>query len=314
MSLKFLTSELPTTIVRQRMGQLSAHILIALIALVVIGGATRVMEAGLACPDWPLCYGSFFPKGKMNIQVFLEWFHRLDAFFVGITISVQFFCAFAYKSLLPKWFPLASGLVLLLVLLQGGLGALTVFQLLPSVIVMAHLLMALTLVALMSGLSRLLLHPNGIDTPLWWKMLSGISLGSVFTQSVLGARMATTWSAQRCISQSINCSWLDLHRFSAILVSLSIILFVSVSFYRGGWFRSQWPLMVSVLFLLSLQIMLGVFSIQFQLNEPLLMIAHQLVAALLVAFLSALSFSKPTPPALALSKTLEYPVVEVCNG
>ena len=27
---------------------------VAVIALVVIGGATRVMEAGLACPDWPL--------------------------------------------------------------------------------------------------------------------------------------------------------------------------------------------------------------------------------------------------------------------
>ena len=62
---------------------LTAHLVVALVALVVIGGATRVMQAGLACPDWPLCYGSFLPGRQMNLQVFLEWFHRLDAFVVG---------------------------------------------------------------------------------------------------------------------------------------------------------------------------------------------------------------------------------------
>ena len=68
--------------------RLGSHSVLALIALIVIGGATRVMEAGLACPDWPLCYGSFSPFSHMNLKVFLEWFHRLDAFLVGIlTVS-----------------------------------------------------------------------------------------------------------------------------------------------------------------------------------------------------------------------------------
>ena len=47
-----------------RLGQLAAHVVVALIALVVIGGATRVMEAGLACPDWPLATDRFFLVGK----------------------------------------------------------------------------------------------------------------------------------------------------------------------------------------------------------------------------------------------------------
>ena len=62
--------------------------MVALVALVVIGGATRVMQAGLACPDWPLCYGSLLPGGQLNLQVFLEWFHRLDAFVVGVALLV----------------------------------------------------------------------------------------------------------------------------------------------------------------------------------------------------------------------------------
>ena len=41
---------------RFRLGQLASHVVVALIALVVIGGATRVMEAGLACPDLSLIH------------------------------------------------------------------------------------------------------------------------------------------------------------------------------------------------------------------------------------------------------------------
>ena len=51
--------------------KLGTHCVLALIALIVIGGATRVMEAGLACPDWPLCYGTFLPLNHMNLRVFL---------------------------------------------------------------------------------------------------------------------------------------------------------------------------------------------------------------------------------------------------
>ena len=42
-----------TTPLRRRLGRLTAHLVVAVVALVVIGGATRVMEAGLACPDGP---------------------------------------------------------------------------------------------------------------------------------------------------------------------------------------------------------------------------------------------------------------------
>ena len=52
-------------------------IAIATLALMAIGSATRVMNAGLACPDWPLCYGKLVPTQEMNLQVFLEWFHLL---------------------------------------------------------------------------------------------------------------------------------------------------------------------------------------------------------------------------------------------
>ena len=112
--------------------RLGSHSVLALIALIVIGGATRVMEAGLACPDWPLCYGSFLPFHHMNLRVFLEWFHRLDAFLVGILILFKFALSIFWKNEIPNWLPKTYSLLLFLVIVQGSFGALTVINLLDS--------------------------------------------------------------------------------------------------------------------------------------------------------------------------------------
>ena len=92
----YQTKYLPTLI------KLGNHSVLAIIALIAIGSATRVMEAGLACPDWPLCYGTFLPLGHMNMRVFLEWFHRLDEFLVGLLILVQFSLSIVWRRFLPK--------------------------------------------------------------------------------------------------------------------------------------------------------------------------------------------------------------------
>ena len=140
------------------------------------------MEAGLACPDWPLCYGTLLPGRQMNVQVFLEWFHRLDAFIVGVALLVMATTSFVWRRLLPMapWICFA---LVGLVALRGGLGALTVLQLLPSGIVTAHLALALTLVVLMSGLTQRLLQPSADDSPLWWRLFSGFALVGVVGQA-----------------------------------------------------------------------------------------------------------------------------------
>ncbi|KGG16514.1 MULTISPECIES: COX15/CtaA family protein [unclassified Prochlorococcus] len=294
---------------------MAAHIVVALIALVAIGGATRVMEAGLACPDWPLCYGSFLPMGKMNIKVFLEWFHRLDAFFVGLAILLQFLFSLIYRSFLPKWLPWINGLILLLVVLQGALGAVTVFDLLPSTVVMGHMLLALILVGLMSALTQRLLSDSRREPPSWWKLLSGCSLIATIAQCLIGSRIATTWTAQKCIASGEYCYWLDFHRASAIPVALGVISFASISIFLGGWFRAQLPLSLSLLFLLSMQIFLGVSSLSSGLTEPLLRVLHQVIASLMIACLAALGSRMQTSPLSMLSETLEdSPLEAVCHG
>ena len=299
---------------RFRLGQLAAHVVVALIALVVIGGATRVMEAGLACPDWPLCYGSFLPGRQMNLQVFLEWFHRLDAFFVGIVLITQFALSLYWAKSLPKWLPWTYGFLTLLVAFQGFLGALTVLNLLPSLVVVAHLAVAFSLVAIMSGVTQQLLSPGkSIFTP-WLRSLGFLSLFSVIGQSLLGSRVATSWAAHRCLNFGDSCNLLGLHRASAFPVSFLVMSFVIISLTKKDLFINQWPYLLTIVLLIISQICLGVFSIQLGLNEPSIVIGHQLVACLLVAVISALNFKGRGIDSSSPSLFVTESTLETCHG
>ena len=304
-----------TTPMRRRLGRLSAHLLVAVIALVVIGGATRVMEAGLACPDWPLCYGTFLPGRQMNLQVFLEWFHRLDAFVIGIALVVMSVVSVVWRRSLPRWLPWMSGLLVLLVVLQGGLGALTVLQLLPSGVVTAHLALALTLVALLSGLTQRLLQSGDGQPPWWWRPLSALALVGVVSQCLLGARMATSWAAQRCLAGGESCRWLVWHRSAATPVAGFVLLFVLVALLAGGWSRRQWPLLLSAVLLVTTQVSLGITTFRLGLDQPLVTVAHQLVAALLVGVLAALLVRCPEfVAAVPCPVVLDDSSLEPCHG
>ncbi len=272
------------------------------------------MEAGLACPDWPLCFGSFLPGRQMNLQVFLEWFHRLDAFFVGIVLITQFAFSLRWAKTLPKWLPWTYGLLTLMVAFQGFLGALTVLHLLPSLIVIAHLAVAFTLVAIMSGVTQQLLHPGKSIFPLWLRYFGFLSLFSVIAQSLLGSRVATSWAAQRCLDFGDSCNLLVLHRSSAIPVSFLVILFVIVSSLQRDVFVDQWPYLLLIILLIISQILLGVFSIHLGMSEPILIIGHQLIACLLVAVISALNFKGRGIDKSSQSLLITQSNLETCHG
>ena len=295
---------------QRQLQRLTAHLVVALVALVVIGGATRVMQAGLACPDWPLCYGSFLPGRQMNLQVFLEWFHRLDAFVVGMGVLVLATTAVVKRQQLPQWLPWLSWACLVLVAFQGALGALTVTLLLPAGIVTAHLATALLLVTLLSvchqlleaGVSPSATEPLGGDlgapgpgarplptAPRWWPWLAGLATLLVAAQSLLGGLMATQWAASLCLSAGSSCAWLGAHRLAATPAALGVLLLAVITAVVPGWCRQQRSLTTTAALLVISQIGLGVASLRLQLTVPGVTIAHQLVAALLLAILAALT-------------------------
>ena len=54
-------------------------------ALIVLGALVRAHAAGLACPDWPLCFGELVPR--FDLKVAFEWGHRVTAGVVSLAFA-----------------------------------------------------------------------------------------------------------------------------------------------------------------------------------------------------------------------------------
>jgi cytochrome c oxidase assembly protein subunit 15 len=115
--------------------------------LIGLGAIVRLKGAGLACPDWPLCYGRVTPLSDVvapppeGFKIALEVGHRYWAGAVGLIVIGLWGYAFKNRST-AKWrtpFWIAT-LSLGLLIPQAVLGGLTVIYDLSPVTVSLHLL------------------------------------------------------------------------------------------------------------------------------------------------------------------------------
>lgn len=102
--------------------------------LLLAGGLVHSTGSSLACPDWPLCYGMFFPPMVGNIR--FEHGHRLIAGTVGILTAVTAVLIWRKER---RGLRLLAGGAVAAVFLQIILGGLTVIFLLPDLVSTAHL-------------------------------------------------------------------------------------------------------------------------------------------------------------------------------
>jgi heme A synthase len=110
----------------------------------VLGALVRHMDAGMACPDVPLCLGQVVPP-LVNAPITVHFTHRVLALIVGgavVGISV-----WARRAQVPDfargWLDVAA----ILVVVQVGLGVASVMTVLSVAAVSLHTLVAATLVA-----------------------------------------------------------------------------------------------------------------------------------------------------------------------
>lgn len=110
----------------------------ATLFLIVAGGLVVSHEAGLSVPDWPLSYGKVMPP--MEGGVFYEHGHRMVATIVGfLTVVLAFWL---HRVERRKWLRMLGWVAVLVVILQGVLGGLTVLYLLPKAISISHACLA----------------------------------------------------------------------------------------------------------------------------------------------------------------------------
>jgi len=288
---------------QERIRRLVWKIAIATLLLMAVGSATRVMNAGLACPDWPLCYGQLVPSKQMNFQVFLEWFHRLDAALIGISAIALTGLSWWYRRSLPNWLPWACLFALGLIVFQGILGGLTVTQLLRFDIVTAHLGTALLFFNTLLVIGCALMPYQGTDTvgKLPWAGLTAAIL--VYLQSLLGGLVASQWALHQCFGGYQLCAVMNSHIAGVVPATLATLVVVIMAWRTPALHPSLRFLANLAGGLVVLQIILGVATFWLHLQVEILTVSHQAVGAALLGTLVAFTVlalrdraSAPTEP------------------
>lgn len=129
--------------------------------LILVGGLVRASGAGLGCPDWPRCFGSWIPPASAaNLPpqfdpsqfnptlMWTEYLNRLLGVTVGLLILATTISAWRHHRREPRilYTTIAA---LLLTAYQGWLGGRVVAHELAAWIVTAHMIVALVIVQLL---------------------------------------------------------------------------------------------------------------------------------------------------------------------
>ena len=186
---------------------ISSAAVIVILVQIMLGAVTRLTGSGLSCPDWPLCYGLWFPFPSALSelpsldytygQVFLEWAHRANAAIVlAPVICCMVFMSWRYRTQEPMCWRFGLVAIFLLVL-QSAVGGLTVFDSNSPWSVAVHLFLASLLLA--TAVSMLRIAKSGYVMRLNTASLVPLGFAAlILLTMVSGAIVAKTGSALSC--------------------------------------------------------------------------------------------------------------------
>lgn len=185
--------------------------------LIIFGAFTRLTDSGLGCPDWPGCYGeanpflahadisaaqTAMPTGPVTVfKAWIEMIHRYLAMGVGVLIIAMLVGAWRQwrRTGAPRYAPTVPALLLVFVCVQGAFGAWTVTLKLQPVIVSIHLLLGMSLLALLSWHAmRQTTHPPAAPAAAALRVTAAIALAVLLMQIALGGWVSTNYAALAC--------------------------------------------------------------------------------------------------------------------
>lgn len=185
--------------------------------VILIGAWTRLVDAGLGCPDWPGCYGrlvvpdaerALIHSPDAPLEVFKAWvemIHRYVASALGLLVIALVVAGAPLRRL--SGFPWKVSLALLVVILiQGAFGAFTVTLKLWPQVVTLHLLGGLSVMLLFLWLHLRLRRfkagdltlggvpaPRRALSPLWW-----LAIVLLLVQLALGGWVSSNYAGIAC--------------------------------------------------------------------------------------------------------------------
>jgi len=189
------------------------------IDLIMFGAFTRLTDSGLGCPDWPGCYGqanplqahadiraaeTALPTGPVTVmKAWIEMIHRYLAMGIGVLIVAMM--AIAWRRWLQserkenKFSPMFPSLLFAFICLQGTFGAWTVTMKLQPVIVTTHLLLGMSLLALLTWFGvRLRDHPPVAHSGAALLIPATLAAALLAIQIALGGWVSSNYAALAC--------------------------------------------------------------------------------------------------------------------
>jgi cytochrome c oxidase assembly protein subunit 15 len=189
--------------------------------LIMFGAFTRLTDSGLGCPDWPGCYGQAnplqahadikaaeiaMPTGPVTVvKAWIEMIHRYLAMAVGVLIIALM--VIAWRKWLQtnrreaRFSPRLPTLLFVFVCIQGAFGAWTVTMKLQPVIVTTHLLLGMTLLALLTWFGAHLSENQAVPRSAGaLRVPAALALLLLVIQIALGGWVSTNYAALACSS------------------------------------------------------------------------------------------------------------------
>ncbi|MBS98131.1 MAG: heme A synthase [Oceanospirillaceae bacterium] len=188
------------------------------LVVVLLGGWTRLNEAGLGCPDWPSCYGHFVLPGADEVSTRIEPFfpghhvdlkkgwiemvHRYAASLLGLLIIVQ--SVWIWRTDVEKPLKVLSLGLVGLVIVQGLFGMWTVTLKLVPWVVTTHLLGGLATLTLLVRLRQRLKRAVNGDVVAGRDWSARFLVTVLFAQIALGGWTSSNYAGWAC-EEWISC-------------------------------------------------------------------------------------------------------------
>ncbi len=300
---------------------LAVAALVAVFILIFLGGLVRVSGAGLGCPDWPKCFGSWVPPVSIDqlprefdpstfnfTLAWIEYFNRLFGMATGLLIAVVAVLAIvSYRQI--KGILIPSVLAALLVAYQGWQGGQVVMRELEPVLVSTHFVLALIIAALLVLVVQRSYyedHPEERSTrfPILTRGLvvfvGILTVGQIVLGTHVRAQIEDTQAANPLVFGSDLLAYLEgmfnLHMTLGI-IAVAAVWFVSFKIVGGS--KDVPPLLNQVVWALIgmsfVQILVGLGMYILDL-PPVMKVLHLWTAAVIFALLIATYRALSTKP------------------
>jgi heme a synthase len=270
-------------------------LLIMILGLMALGAGVRAMNAGLSCPDWPLCFGKVIPD--FHPAVWFEFVHRAYAGVVALLFMGT--CGYVlWSPIVPRAAKRAASAGVVFLLMQIAAGGLTVLWKVKWFTVTSHLMLATLffcsvlwmLVGVQTGTATVVRRPAAL------KFFAGFFTVAVFCQILMGGIVASTYAGSVCVDWPLcDGQWVPtwqgiigfqiIHRFIAYGLALSILVFAAVMhvYRKAEWMTPTLKyLCIAGAGVVVAQVTIGVLNLVLYI-PPALTVLHQSVAVILLA-------------------------------